>query len=75
MNYNNIEKIKDYLKQYKTLDPYLKNLLSGTYEYYEKKLLKQYLLYGKHPYPEEYRNYQSNINKGNVVWLVLDRLY
>ena len=44
MNYNNIEKIKDYLKQYKTLDPYLKNLLSGTYEYYEKKLLKMFAL-------------------------------
>ena len=67
MNYHNIQKIRDYIEHVKTLDNYWRNLLSGTVEYYEKKLIKEYHICGTHPFPNEHINYQNSINKSNTV--------
>lgn len=71
MRNNKIQNIKNFLEQYRRMDIYWKELLKESYEYYEKKLLQEYRIYGIHPYPDEYNNYQNNINNYNNVWLVL----
>ena len=76
MTNNKIQKIKDYLEQYKKLDTYWKNILSSTYEYYQNKLIHEYSMLEVHPYPEEYkrysytddhRKYHDVINRSSIV--------
>jgi len=76
MTNNKVQQIKDYLEQYKKLDDYWKNLLSSTYEYYQKKLMLEYSMLEVHPYPEEYnmysypddhRKHYNVINRGSIV--------
>jgi protoheme ferro-lyase len=53
---NRIQRIQNFINDYKTLDPYLKNLTQDSYNYYQKELMNQYLLVSKHPLPQEYLN-------------------
>jgi len=50
---NHIQKIKDFLKDYETLDPTLKNVCSWAPEYYKQKLIKEYVRLANHPFPDE----------------------
>ena len=51
---NRIQQIQEFLEDYKSLEPYLKNLISWSYDHYQKELQKEYLKVSKHPYPNEY---------------------
>ena len=57
-----IKTIKGFLDSYRTLNPYLKSLLEDSYRYYTKELMNEYQRLSKHPYPEEYKEYQKNLN-------------
>jgi uncharacterized protein YutD len=49
-----IQRILRFLEDYKSLDPYLKDLCSWSCSYYQKELIKEYLKVSRHPYPNEY---------------------
>jgi len=51
---NRIQRIQTFLQDYNLLNPYLKNLLKGSKEYYQKELIKEYLKVSRHLYPNEY---------------------
>ena len=51
---NRIQSIKRFLDDYESLEPNLKNLVSWSYDYYQKELQKEYLKVSRHPYPDEY---------------------
>ena len=53
---NQIQRIIIYLQDYKSLNPYLKNILNEVQEDYQKELIKEYLKVSRHPYPNEYLN-------------------
>ncbi len=49
-----IQRIQIFLEDYKSLDPYLKNLMKHIHQDYQKKLIQEYLKVSRHPYPNEY---------------------
>ena len=51
---NRIQRIQNFLHDYKSLNPYLKNLLNEVQEDYQNELIKEYIKVSKHPYPDEY---------------------
>ena len=51
---NRIQRIQNFINDYKTLDPYLKSLLIESKKDYELKLVEEYIRFGLHPYPNEY---------------------
>ena len=51
---NRIQRIQIFLQDYKTLNPYLNNLLNEVQEDFQKELIKEYLKVSRHPYPNEY---------------------
>ena len=51
---NRIQRIQTFLQDYNLLNPYLKNLLKGSKEYYQKELINEYLKVSRHIYPNEY---------------------
>ena len=51
---NRIQRIQNFLQDYKSLNPYLKNLLKESKEDFQNELIKEYLIVSKHPYPDEY---------------------
>lgn len=51
---NQIQRIQIFLQDYKSLDPYLKNLINEVQEDFQKELIKEYLKISRHPYPNEY---------------------
>ena len=51
---NRIQRINIILKDYKSLNPYLKNILNEVQEDFQKELIKEYLKVPRHPYPNEY---------------------
>ena len=51
---NRIQSIKRFLDDYESLEPNLKNLVSWSYDYYQKELQKEYLKVSRHPFPDEY---------------------
>ena len=53
---NRIQSIKRFLDDYESLEPNLKNLVSWSYDYYQKELQKEYLNVSRHPFPDEYLN-------------------
>ena len=53
-----IQSIKTFLKDYKSLDPYLKELIVDSYHHYQMELIQEYLKVHRHPFPNEYL-YQS----------------
>ena len=46
---NRIQNIKRFLEDYKSLEPNLKNLVSGSYDHYQEELLKEYEQIRKQP--------------------------
>ena len=53
---NRIQRIQNFLRDYKTLNPYLKSLVKDSQEDYQKELIKEYIKVSRHPYPNEYLN-------------------
>ena len=51
---NRIHQIQNFLLDYKSLDPYLKELCKDMNQYYQMELIKEYLKVSKHAYPYEY---------------------
>ena len=51
---NRIQSIKRFLEDYESLEPNLKQLVSWSYDHYQKELQKEFLKVSKHPYPNEY---------------------
>ena len=49
-----IQRIQTFLEDYKSLDPYLKDLITPIHQDYQKKLIKEYLRASRHPHPNEY---------------------
>ena len=48
-----IQRIQTFLEDYKSLDPYLKDLIKPIHQDYQKELIQEYLKVSKHPYPDE----------------------
>ena len=51
---NQLSRINSFLIQYHFKNPNLQYLCKGSYEYYSKLLIKEYIKVSKHPYPQEY---------------------
>ena len=51
---NRIRRIQTFINDYKTLDPYLKDLIKDVYEDYQNELMDEYVRVSKHPHPTEY---------------------
>ena len=51
---NRIQRIQILLQDYKSLNPYLNNLLNEVQEGYQKELIKEYLKVSRHPFANEY---------------------
>ena len=51
---NRIQRIQTFLQDYNLLNPYLKNLLKDSKEYYQKELIKEFIKVARHSYPNEY---------------------
>jgi len=49
-----INKIKTFLEDYKSLNPYLKDLTKEVHHHYQLELIQEYLKVNRHPYPSEY---------------------
>jgi hypothetical protein len=54
MEMSRIQSIKTFLKDYKSLDPYLKELIVDSYHHYQMELIQEYLRVHRHPFPNEY---------------------
>jgi hypothetical protein len=48
-----IQRIQTFLKDYKSLDPYLKDLIKPIHQDYQKGLIQEYQKVSRHPYPDE----------------------
>ena len=51
---NRIQRINIFLQDYKSLNPYLKNILNEVQEDFQKELIKEYLKVSRHLYPNEH---------------------
>ena len=51
---NRIQRINIFLQDYKSLNPYLKNILNEVQEDFQKELIKEYLKVSRHPFENEY---------------------
>jgi hypothetical protein len=49
-----IKRIKTFLEDYKSLNPYLKELTEDGYHHYQMELIQEYIKMSHHPYPNEY---------------------
>ena len=67
---NKITRIHEFLEQYKTLDPYLKELVSSCKDHYIRQLYKEYAKNGIENY--QMKPNQNEINTLNEV-LVLHK--
>ena len=48
-----IQRIQTFLEDYKSLDPYLKDLIKPIHQDYQKGLIQEYQKVSRHPYPNE----------------------
>jgi len=48
-----IIRIQTFLEDYKSLDPYLKEICKEMHHHFQLELIKEYLKVSKHPYPNE----------------------
>jgi len=49
-----IQRIQRFLEDYKSLDPYLKDLCKEMHHHFHLELIQEYLKVSRHPYPNEY---------------------
>ena len=48
-----IQRIKTFLEDYNSLNPYLKDLIKPIHQDYQKKLIQECQKVSRHPYPDE----------------------
>ena len=48
-----IQRIEKFIKDYRSMNPYLQRLTSYSYEYNNNLLVREYIKVSKHPYPQE----------------------
>ena len=48
-----INRIKTFLEDYNSLNPYLKDLIKPIHQDYQKELIQEYLKVSRHLYPDE----------------------
>ena len=51
---NRVQRIQIFIEDYKSVDPYLKNLLKDVQEDYQNDLINEYLKLSRYPYPNKY---------------------
>ena len=51
---NRVQRIQIFLEDYKSVDPYLKNLLKDVQEGYQKETINECLKLSRYPYPNKY---------------------
>ena len=63
---NRIQRIQTFLEDYKSLDPYLKDLIKPIHQDYQKKLIQEYLKVSRW----ESEEYLNRIERGSqdVFW-------
>ena len=49
-----INRIKTFLEDYNSLNPYLKDICKEMPHHFQLELIKEYLKVSNHPYPNEY---------------------
>ena len=62
---NRIQRIQEFLDDFKTKEPFLQNICSGVYDLYQKELQKEYLKVSHHPFPDEYLDLDEHEFKQN----------
>ena len=58
-----VNSIKMFLDDYKNKSEYLKNLTEGSYKYYYRELMKEYVKLMKHPHALEQLDMEKSLNK------------
>ena len=58
-----VNNIKMFLDEYKNKNEYLKNLTEGSYKYYYKELMKEYVKLMKHPHALEQLDMEKSLNR------------
>jgi hypothetical protein len=49
-----MNRMKIFIEDYKSLDPYLKILTKEAHHHYQQELVQEYIKVSSHPYPSEY---------------------
>ena len=49
-----VKRIQTFLDDYKSLNPYLKDLIKEVHKDYQNELMNEYVRVSKHPHPTEY---------------------
>ena len=60
------QRIEDFIKQYRNLDPYWKNLLKSSYDYYKNQQMKYLIELSNHPYPYELESLNRTTNRSDI---------
>ena len=60
------QRIEDFIKQYRNLNPYWKNLLQPIYDYYKTKQMKYLIELSNHPYPNERILLNNTTNRSDI---------
>ena len=63
-----VNTIKQFLDDYKDKSEYLKNLTEGSYKYYYRELMKEYVKLMKHPPALEQLDMEKSLNN-NIKYL------
>ena len=61
------QRIKDFIKHYRSLNPYWKNLLKSSYDYYKTKQMKYLIELSNHPYPYELESLNRTTNRSDIT--------
>ena len=61
------QRIEDFIKQYRNLNPYWKNLLKSSYDYYKNKQIKYLIELSNHPYPNERILLNNTTIKSDII--------
>lgn len=57
-----IKRIQEFLHSYRQLNPYMRDLLQSSYDYYQNELIQHYLRLSRHPYANEITDEDKHIN-------------
>ena len=61
------QRIEDFIKQYRNLNPYWKNLLKSSYDYYKNQQMKYLIELSNHPYPYELESLNRTTNRSDIT--------
>ena len=61
------QRIEDFIKHYRNLNPYWKNLLKSSYDYYKNQQMKYLIELSNHPYPYELESLNRTTNRSDII--------